>query len=304
MRTARLLTVSQHALFGWVPARGVCLPRGVYLPKGIPAWGGTCPGSLPLWPEWQTGAKILPCPKLRLRAVKIPSPVVGVSGVGECLPRGCLPLGVYTTPWTEFLTDTCENITFPLLRLRTVTMESPEFFINEKLYVYEKRTVCWKQEDLLNTTYVTTVTIAKGHPATDYSLNSKAYLQRWNVRGRIGCRVLNGRFEYRLLDIRIQYRLLDGRFEYRSLVVSTFDWYAGGLPLESGILPLLKHACLKRWLVTMLAIKEVGRCRTRGETHRTHIIYTPPSGNKAEHSGFETPRRHHQKSNTGVSVAP
>ena len=46
-------------------------------------------------------------------------------------------------------------------------MESPDFFINEKLYVYEKRTVCWEQ-DLLNTTYVTTVTIAKGHPATDY----------------------------------------------------------------------------------------------------------------------------------------
>ena len=30
----------------------------------------------------------------------------------------------------------------------------------------------------------------------------------------------------------------------------------------------------------------------------------PPSANKDAHSGFETQRRHHQKSKTGVSVAP
>ena len=135
VRTARLLTVSQHAV--GVPAWGVYLPRGgctrpggctclgggvtargctclgVYLPwgvpalgctclgylsrgctwlGGIPAWGylpggvpaegftcpgwctcpgGTCPCTPPLWTEWQTGAKILPSPKLRLRAVNI-----------------------------------------------------------------------------------------------------------------------------------------------------------------------------------------------------------------------------------------
>ena len=35
------------------------------------------------------------------------------------------------------------------------------------------------------------------------------------------------------------------------------------------------------------------------------ISYTPlPSANKAAHSGFETQRRHHQKSKTEVSVAP
>ena len=81
---------------------GVYLPRGctclggtcqeVYLPRGctcwgctylwgVPAWGLYLPGGctclgvpaqvLPLWTEWQTGAKILPCPKLRLRAVII-----------------------------------------------------------------------------------------------------------------------------------------------------------------------------------------------------------------------------------------
>ena len=72
MRTARLLTVSQHALWqGGVPARGVYLPGGctylgVYLPRwylprgctclgvvpaqwGVPAWGSvfTCPGGVP-----------------------------------------------------------------------------------------------------------------------------------------------------------------------------------------------------------------------------------------------------------------
>ena len=38
---------------------GYLLPGGVYLPRYFP----------PLWTEWQTGVKILPCPKLRLRAV-------------------------------------------------------------------------------------------------------------------------------------------------------------------------------------------------------------------------------------------
>ena len=36
-----------------------------------------------------------------------------------------------------------------------------------------------------------------------------------------------------------------------------------------------------------------------------HISRMPlQSSNKAAHSGFETQRRHHQKSETGVSVAP
>ena len=38
---------------------------------------------------------------------------------------------------------------------------------------------------------------------------------------------------------------------------------------------------------------------------REHVTHTPlPSANKAAHSGFETQRRHHQKSKIGVSVAP
>ena len=52
MRTARLWTISQHALPGGVPAWG-CTCLGVYLPGGVPAWGGvparggTCPGTPP-----------------------------------------------------------------------------------------------------------------------------------------------------------------------------------------------------------------------------------------------------------------
>ena len=38
---------------------------------------------------------------------------------------------------------------------------------------------------------------------------------------------------------------------------------------------------------------------------REHISHTPlPSVNKAVHSGFETQKKCHQKSKTGVSVAP
>ena len=38
---------------------------------------------------------------------------------------------------------------------------------------------------------------------------------------------------------------------------------------------------------------------------REHTLQMPwPSVKEAVHSGFETQRRHHQKSKTGVSVAP
>ena len=38
---------------------------------------------------------------------------------------------------------------------------------------------------------------------------------------------------------------------------------------------------------------------------RERVTHTPPpSMNKAAHFGFETQRRHHQKSITGASVAP
>ena len=45
----------------------------------------------------------------------------GVSAQGGVCPGRCTP-----PPWTEFLTHTCENITFPQLRLRMVKTHSQE----------------------------------------------------------------------------------------------------------------------------------------------------------------------------------
>ena len=75
----------------------------------------------------------------RMRAVRCSSRLLkgGVSpGRGGCLPGGCLPGGLpggwECLPslsrgvsgrhplWTDFLTHTCENITFPQLHLRTL----------------------------------------------------------------------------------------------------------------------------------------------------------------------------------------
>ena len=58
-------------------------------------------------------------------------------------------------------------------------------------------------------------------------------------------------------------------------------------------------------LAAMLATKRSGSV-TPEMNLREHVkCMPPPSVNKAGHSGFETPqRRHHQKSKTGVSMAP
>ena len=48
----------------------------------------------------------------------------GVCSGGFCL-GGCLPRGVYTSPCGQ--TDTCKNITFPQLLLRTVEILETNF---------------------------------------------------------------------------------------------------------------------------------------------------------------------------------
>ena len=70
MRTACLLTVSQHALLGGVTCPGVYLLGGVPAQGGVPARGGGG-GYLPPVNRMTDRCKILPCPKLRLRAVNI-----------------------------------------------------------------------------------------------------------------------------------------------------------------------------------------------------------------------------------------
>ena len=90
--TARLLTVSQHALPGGVPARG-CTCLGVYLPRRCTCLEGTYQGVyLPM------GVCTFPggctCP-----------------GVCVYLPGGCTCPG--TPPPVNRMTDRCKNITLP-----------------------------------------------------------------------------------------------------------------------------------------------------------------------------------------------
>ena len=75
------LTILRHSLGGLLGSGGVSLAvegllgRGFLGSRGSPWWGVLCKAwwdTTPLWTEWQTGAKILPCPKLRLRAVITP----------------------------------------------------------------------------------------------------------------------------------------------------------------------------------------------------------------------------------------
>ena len=65
-------------LVGGCTWSGGCTCQGTPGPGGctclgdVPAQGGTGRGTAPLlWTEWQSGVKILPCPKLRLQAVII-----------------------------------------------------------------------------------------------------------------------------------------------------------------------------------------------------------------------------------------
>ena len=60
MRTARALTVSPWSRGGGM-VRGGAWSRGVVPQHAL--------RQTPLWTEWQTGVKILPCTKLRLRVV-------------------------------------------------------------------------------------------------------------------------------------------------------------------------------------------------------------------------------------------
>ena len=96
MCTARLLTVSQHALPRGVPAMGVYLPWGVYLLGRVPARECICPGGCT-------------CQGVYLpRGVDLPGGVP-VQGGCTCL-WGCTCPG---TPPVNRMTDRCKNITFP-----------------------------------------------------------------------------------------------------------------------------------------------------------------------------------------------
>ena len=92
MHTVLLLTISQHALQGGVPAKGCTCPGWVYLP------GGTCLGGVPAQGVYRPGGCTCPggvpargctCPGLGV-------PSWGCTCTRELyLPRGYLPRRVY-----------------------------------------------------------------------------------------------------------------------------------------------------------------------------------------------------------------
>ena len=90
MRTARLLTVSQHAL-----------RRGGVCQQGLSARGD---GGLSTW-----GVSAQACLHQRVSALGVVCPV-RVSA-----QQGCLPRGVWQTPPVDRMTDRCKNITLSQL---------------------------------------------------------------------------------------------------------------------------------------------------------------------------------------------
>ena len=79
-------------------------------------------------------------------------------------------------------------------------------------------------------------------------------------------------------------------------MVSALDCSAEGLPFQ------IQHSTCAA--VTRLAIKRsVGVIPEVNLREHTSCM-PPPSVNKVPHFGFETQRRHHQKSKIGVSVDP
>ena len=64
-------------------------------------------------------------------------------------------------------------------------------------------------------------------------------------------------------------------------MVNTLDCYAGGLPFESGILPLLKHACGQQQLAAMVHVKMVVSATPEVNVRESKSYMTLPSGNKA-----------------------
>ena len=100
MRTARLLTISQHEL-----------PRG-----GVPAWGGV-PARVGTPAVWGT--------------------YPGVYLLGGCTYQGYLPIFPPLPPVNR-MTGRCKNITLPKLRLRAVKSEAKtKIFFDERLFFFE-----------------------------------------------------------------------------------------------------------------------------------------------------------------------
>ena len=69
--------------------------------------------------------------------------------------------------------------------------------------------------------------------------------------------------------------------------------------------PMLAHRYVEENNMAAMLVTKRSAGITPKVKIRQHVTHRPPpSANKAAHSGFETQKRHHQKSKTGVSVAP
>ena len=97
-----------------------------------------------------------------------------VSTQGGCLPRGHLPGlgGMYISPThpsrTEYLTDACENITFPQLRLRTVKTKYSSGIVEAQL--------TYLQTLLLPSNY----TAVSHHTSISIAQNSHFFIRKYS----------------------------------------------------------------------------------------------------------------------------
>ena len=114
MRTVRLLTVSQHALMGGIPAQG-----------GVPTWGCTCPGGCTCLGVY------LPGGVSAQGGVYLPKGGVPAQGVPAQGGWGCTcPWGVpaQVLPPVNRMTDRCKNITLPQTSFAGGKKSFPESF--------------------------------------------------------------------------------------------------------------------------------------------------------------------------------
>ena len=70
----------------------------------------------------------------------------------------------------------------------------------------------------------------------------------------------------------LQLALLELTMYSKYKQTSMSDWYVGGLPIKSGILSLLKHACGEA-TGCHVDWEEVGSCHMRGESQGMYIMY-------------------------------
>ena len=118
-------------------------PLDRYHPGQGPPWTET-----PLWTEWQTGVKALPCPRLRLRAVTRrtgPAAILNVTIRG--FSRGCYNIQSLKTFWEKLWMEwhTCEQC----LRLH-----NDDCVLKEEFLSFIPTTVCtleWKSFHRFNT---------------------------------------------------------------------------------------------------------------------------------------------------------